>query len=890
MPKTTEFLQLAQVAGGVGVFDLDLRSRQITGTPLFFELIGLPGDAGPLPREHWLSSIHPGDLESFVDQFAAAGASGGDYDTEYRSLQVDGGVRWLASRGSVLVDGDGEPTHVIGTLTDVTLRKNLESRLRETAESLHIAEMAAGVGTFDYQPGRNLWVSSANYHELLGIDPPSAAHPRDGLLARVHPSDRERVSRAPYETSGPSARYRCEYRILRDDGGVRWIGEKAHVTRDKTGELTRLVGAVVDITELKAAEQALVEARLAAEAASRAKSSFLANVSHEIRTPMNGVIGMAQILADTTLDPAQREYLDIIQSSAKSLLSLINDVLDLSKIEADRLELETVEFDVRDVVYETVAAAALQGAMKGIEMIVDIEADIALTLRGDPGRLRQIIVNLIGNAFKFTHEGHVALRIGSTALEDGRIGVRVEVSDTGIGIPADRLGRLFNTFSQIDSSTTRHYGGSGLGLSIVKRLAELMGGTVGVTSEPGKGSQFWVTLNLERGADIGRDRAVGAGRRILIVDDIGASRASIATKLSIFGYASVAVAGVDAALETLAHDADFHLVLADELMPLKGGRELLKALRADRRLARLPLVLMSLYGSEAPESAGQAPQPDAVVLKPTRGAVLAEIIGRVLSGAAPKAIEAPLAAAPDPAFAGARILLVEDNPVNQRVAQRMLEKLAAQVTLANNGAEALERCVDTRFDAILMDCQMPVMDGFTAARRIREAERARGEKRVPIIALTANVMSEDRERCLAAGMDEHLGKPIESAKLIDCLARHLKKVRDEAPPPVDVAALRELTGGDAEFERELTEIFIASGDQNLRDIRAALRVQDLETIGKRAHTLKGASANIQASSLSAAAADLERAAKAKKFAEVERLVQKLSDRLQAVNAQLRETA
>jgi signal transduction histidine kinase/DNA-binding response OmpR family regulator len=900
MPKSMEFLQLAQVAGGVGVFDLDLRSRQIEGTPLFFDLIGLPGSGGPLSRQDWLTSIHPHDLENFVQQVSAAVATGGDYDFEYRSLWADGSVRWLASRGSVLLADDGLAGHVIGTLIDISERKRLETRLQETAESLKIAEMSAGVGTFDYQPTRDIWISSDNYHQLLDIAPPTIVAPRAGLLARVHPEDRERVRNAPFDTVGEEAAYRCEYRIVRADGSLRWIGEKAHVTRDKQGAVVRVVGAVADITDLKKAEHATVEARLAAEAANRAKSYFLANVSHEIRTPMNGVIGMSQILSDTQLDPAQRECLDIIQSSANSLLALINDVLDLSKIEADRLELETVDFLLRDVVYEAVAAAGVQGAVKGIELVVGVDALAPYLVRGDPGRLRQIIVNLVGNAFKFTHEGHVALHVASIPLDDGQVSLHIEVSDTGIGIPADRIGRLFSVFSQIDSTTTRHYGGTGLGLSIVKRLAELMGGTVGVESEPGKGSRFWVTVTMGCIANIIRIRREGTGR-VLIVDDLDASRDSVKTKVSVIGYTPVAVSSVEDALALLEIDSDFRLVLADEFMPRRGGLDLLAALRADPRWAKLPFVLMSLYGGSDPHSAQRTPQPDAVAHKPIRGMVLAEIIGRVLSGGRRAAA---VRAAPQltTSFAGTHILVAEDNPVNQRVAERILQKLSVRVTIASNGAEALERLAEGKFDAVLMDCQMPVMDGFTATQQIRAAERLRsGGARLPIIALTANVMNEDREHCAAAGMDAHLSKPIDSAKLIEALSRLLRPVRLDpaavpaseaalapAPAAVDFAALNELTGGDTEFQRELAEVFISSGDANLADIVAALRVQDLDTIGKRAHALKGASANIQAPLLSAAAAELERAAKAWQLGEIDGLVKKVGDGLEAVNAQLRQ--
>ena len=599
---------------------------------------------------------------------------------------------------------------------------------------------------------------------------------------------------------------------------------------------------------------------------------------------MNGVIGMSQILAETTLSNTQREYVDIIRSSANALLSLINNVLDLSKIEADRLELEHVDFDIRDVIYDTIAATALQSAMKGIELIVNIEPLVPVLMRGDPGRLRQIIMNLIGNAIKFTHEGHVVLDATGSVGDDGRLALRIEVTDTGIGIPADRLDRLFKTFSQIDSSTTRHYGGTGLGLSIVKRLAELMGGEAGVRSELGQGSSFWVAIKVDPRQEQPHYEPLGLGRRILIVDDIRASRESLAHKLKLSRFDTVSVSSVDEAMEQLHKDPRFDLVLTDELMPVKSGLTLLSAMRAEEGLATLPFVLLCLFGGE-PDSVERTHKPDAVGLKPIRAITLAALIDQVLTGNQPrKAMPAP-ARQSNPTFSGTRILLVEDNSVNQRVALRVLQKLATDVTIANNGAEALERIAESTYDAVLMDCQMPVMDGFTATRRIRELERQNAcGKRLPIIALTANVMSEDRENCIAAGMDAHLGKPIEPAKLIDCLGRYLKA--DAVRAEVDMAALRELTGGDAEFERELVDTFVASGDQCLAEIVQALRISDFETIGKRAHTLKGASANIHAAGLVAAASTLESAARANSVREIDGLVQELREKLQAVNAEL----
>jgi len=1012
--RSSDFLRFAQCAGGFGIFDLDLATAQIAGTPLFFQLIGFESHGMPFTRHDWLATIHPENFEAVISALNEAIEGDGNFQAEYRTLMLDGAVRWLGARGEVSRDSEGMAARIIGTVTDITDRKHLEESLRHKTESLTIAQTAAGVATMDLNFHRRSWICSDNFHAMLGIAESTHLNDLNGRLLRVHPDDVERIRRAPFETTAEQPSYRCEYRLQLPDGTERWIAEKANVTHGPGGEILRIAGALTDVTDLKRteaaltstekrlartmrgtrdgvweidlkankfwfgprfeellgygngelehsqdrfeslmhaedaplarqalqdhllrdtvcdieirllhkaghyewvrlrgqaerdlnrqpvwvagsmqlvtdrklAEQAALDAKLAAEAANRAKSNFLANVSHEIRTPMNGVIGMSQILSETNLDHTQREYVDIIRGSAQSLLSLINDVLDLSKIEADRLELESVDYDLRDVIYDTTSATALQAAVKGIELVVKIDADVPVLARGDPVRLGQIITNLIGNAVKFTHEGYVLLHLWTTNGNNGGAILHIDVEDTGIGIPADRRDRLFKTFSQVDSSTTRHYGGTGLGLSIVKRLVEIMGGEAGVESEVGRGSRFWITLPVSTPRDQHGPSPLGGGKRILLVDDLAVSREALAVKLGLFSFEAVTVASVEEALARIAADKPFDLVLADELMPGKGGLDLLAAMRSNPHTARLPFVLLSLFGSDHAVVADWPHQPDAIGLKPIRAFKLAMLLEKVLSGESPRV--ANIAAARNNAtFRGSHVLLVEDNPVNQRVAQRLLQKLGADVTIANHGAEALERIAEASYDAVLMDCQMPVMDGFTAAARIREDEKKSGSgKRLPIIALTANVMSEDREHCLAAGMDAHLGKPIVPSQLSDCLGRYLGEKK--ALHDVDLNALREITGGDAEFERELIDTFVTSGDKCLAEILEAVRASDFETIGKRAHALKGASANIHAHRLSAAASNLESAARSNSLRDIDGLVRQVRENLRAVNAQLRK--
>jgi PAS domain S-box-containing protein len=762
-----------------------------------------------------------------------------------------------------------------------------EAKLRALFEMSPI-----GIALNDFETGAFLEFNAA-LHEPAGYTADEFRKLTYWDLTPKEYAEQEREQLRQMEQTGRYGPYEKEY--IRKDG-TRYPVRLSGFRMTGTNGRKAIWSIVQDISVQKEYEDALRSAKERAEAASVAKSEFLANMSHEIRTPMNGVIGMTDLLLDTGLNAEQLEYAESIHSCSHSLLSLINDILDFSKVEAGQIVLENLDFHIRTTVEETIDVVALKAQEKGLELVCMIGREVPEFLRGDPGRLRQILFNLVGNAVKFTEAGGVTVHVECESETDSSVTLRFSISDTGIGIPEGKQALIFSKFIQADPSTTRQFGGTGLGLAISRQLVGLLGGEIGVTSQEKEGSTFWFTANFQKSdsgtATTDLEEADLAGVKVLVVDDFRTNRIFITKLLKNWGCRFSEAHDATSALAKLrqaAREGDpFVAVLLDMNMPVLSGAELGRLIKEDDELKSTRLVMLTSLGKRGDVERLEGVGFSGYLTKPIRPALLRKCLALVLGRQDATTADHHLVTrhtVSESKRKRLRILVAEDNTTNRIIAVKMLEKLGHAAEAVANGAEAVESLRRMPYDLVLMDCQMPVMDGFEATRILRDPASGTRNPGIPIIALTAHAMREDRDRCLQAGMNDYVTKPASVRSLAAAIERCLsgRSLPGGADPRTgqetgghshdfDREGFLERTMGDRDLACEVVAAFLADTPVLLQHLSNAVSARDAGAAGKFAHTLKGSAGNIGGVTLSSLSAEMQTAGKEDNLARLEDLL------------------
>ncbi|HUQ70861.1 MAG TPA: response regulator [Planctomycetaceae bacterium] len=797
------------------------------------------------------------------------------FETTEEFQTPSGELRYTHVVKTPVLDAAGKLVGVQGMFSDVTDHIRAEAALEQERYLLdNLMKSIPDNIYFKDAQGRYLRINPAKARRSGLKDPGDAIGKSDVDFfppehARQAWTDEQEVMRSG---EGMIAK---EEQVHYGDGETRWMATTKLPLRDRQGTIVGTFGLSHDITQLKEAQQALREAADAADAANRAKSDFLANMSHEIRTPLNAVLGMTELVLDSPLTPVQRDYLKLVRESGESLLAVINDILDFSKIEAGKLQLDQTSFELREFLGDTMKSLGLRAHRKRLELACDIASNVPDRLLGDANRLRQVVVNLLSNAIKFTEHGEVVLSVQAEPAEGEDVVLHFRVSDTGIGIPADKFATIFEAFEQADRSTTRKFGGTGLGLAISARLVELMEGRIWVESEIGQGSTFHFTAKFTVTAEEA-ERTTSAtpellqGLKVLVVDDNSTNRRILAEMLSSWGMAPQLATSAQEALEVLrrakAEDAPFGLVVTDVNMPEQSGFDLVLAAQSEGTLCRGMIVMLTSSDRSEDLDLCRKLGVSTYLIKPIKQSELFNAILQSLGAAHAEEWTVAQTSMPRVSARPLDILLAEDSPINQQLAVGLLERWGHRVTVAEDGQQAIDAVKKRRFDMVLMDVQMPDVDGLEATRSIRVWEQESGSPALPIVAMTAHALQGDRDRCISAGMDDYLTKPIRSELLFQMVERFATgdglvtvrqdgvKVPAAAPEPVkpvvrpaaeanggaDWNHALGVTGNDPVLLRDITEAFVEEGQQLAQRLTDSSAAQDLKQLKRTAHTLKTA--------------------------------------------------